>query len=83
MLDLVGWTFVLALIPLALGLTWSLISGAVDLIRVRHARSVVEAKRSNALWSLDLDSLASSGSFGGAPFSSPKRFSASHRYGPH
>ncbi len=42
MLDLVIWMFVLALTPLALGIAWSLTSGAVDFLRVRHAQSLEE-----------------------------------------
>jgi hypothetical protein len=38
MLDLVIWMFVLALMPLAFGLAWSLISFALGHMRIRHAR---------------------------------------------
>jgi hypothetical protein len=44
MLDLVIWMFVLALIPLAFGLAWSLISFALGHMRIRHARSDQAAK---------------------------------------
>jgi hypothetical protein len=47
MLDLVIWTFVLAVMPLALGLGWSLISGVVEFIRVRQTRSLEEAKQAS------------------------------------
>ena len=47
MLDLVIWTFVLALVPLALGLAWSLISAVADFIRVRQTRSLEEAKQAS------------------------------------
>jgi hypothetical protein len=52
MLDLVIWTFVLALIPLALGLAWSLISGVAESIRVRQTRSHEASKRTNLSHSL-------------------------------
>jgi thiosulfate reductase cytochrome b subunit len=45
MLDLVIWMFVLALIPLAFGLAWSLISFALGHMRIRHARSHEAAKK--------------------------------------
>ena len=45
MLDLVIWMFVLALIPLAFGLAWSLISLALGHMGIRHARSDGAAKK--------------------------------------
>jgi hypothetical protein len=38
MIEFVIWMFVLALVPLAFGLTYDLISFAAEFLRVRHSR---------------------------------------------
>jgi hypothetical protein len=49
MLELVIWSFGMALTPWALGLAWKPISGVGDLICSGHSRALEEAKRRRTL----------------------------------
>jgi hypothetical protein len=65
MVDLVFWSFVIALVPLSLGIAGQLISSLLCLLDSLHSRGLVEPAPRNHRCRPFSDRLSSSGSFSG------------------
>jgi hypothetical protein len=82
-IDLVLWSFVLALAPVALGLSWKLISGIGRLIGLGLSRAFEGAEQWRSLRPLSFDPPSSSISMAGrTPCPGTGRFLATDRRGP-
>jgi hypothetical protein len=82
-IELVLWSFVMALTPVALGLAWKLISGIGRLIGIGLSRAFESAEQWRSLRPLRFDSPSSSISMaGGTPSPGSGRFLALDRRGP-